>query len=470
MLLTEDKYFSTGGSLHLGHGIMPLSRFWDMAYLWYHTAQPIFGHVVSPHVLCAVLPRLPVNIKTQYGSQLIAIDDHRRRKRDNKQQLHLFSEGTPVMACSNGDWLDGEVIAVDDSCPGRINCFIRLEDGSEEAIDMGLVILKPKPTPPERLPRQDMASPDPPKKQRPDEHRHRSEHPTSSYHQRHHRRSRSDPSQAAPPQRASAPAPQPDVPMEDREEGELKDQDDMRGHGGDSHEARRHRRRHRRRRSRSRSRSPAPHRDRSKERSKRHRDGEGRDEERRHRSDDRHRRRRTTTREKGESKKTRARSRSRSRRREEDDKDTWMPPEDLRREDSGVGESLGGSHTPPDDGVLPMSKSPGELMEEYRRRERAKALAPGKDYARRPSSYKSSLSVRVESSLRKREKSPETVTVETRTPPCAPTSRTDSAAEQKKPSLLHKQKMAQLVQRYSKGTASSHGPNEGDDQDSMRLG
>uniref|UniRef100_A0A0G4FPA4 Pre-mRNA-splicing factor 38 n=1 Tax=Chromera velia CCMP2878 TaxID=1169474 RepID=A0A0G4FPA4_9ALVE len=89
-------------------------------------------------------PRLPVKVKNQYGTQLLALNEHRRRKRENKQRLHRFVAGTEVEACSNGDWLLGVLMdpPLNEEFTGRLLCRVRLEDDSEEEIDIGLVILQ----------------------------------------------------------------------------------------------------------------------------------------------------------------------------------------------------------------------------------------------------------------------------------------------------------------------------------------
>ncbi|KAF8823114.1 PRP38 family protein [Cardiosporidium cionae] len=284
-----------------------------------------------------VLPRLPVKIKNQYGAQLIALDEHRKRKKLNKAQLHEFVEGRKVSACSNGDWLDGEVLDIDDSLPGRVSVIVKLEDGNEEMIDIGLVVL----------------------------------------HEKHRERSRS----------------------KERKKSKHKKK-------GKTH--------HSGRRSRSRSK-------------------------------ERHRR-------------SYSRSRSRS-----------------------------ASMIKGDTKAVP--KTQEELLIEFRRREREKALATGKDYARRPTSYKSSLSLKLDTcSTRKRSSKLAThgfllylnecsvSTAASFIPPslCAifvfvpwsnsprysgrerqhysakasSPSRTES--KRKEPSMEHKHKMAQLMERYSK--------------------
>ena len=92
---------------------------------------------------------------------------------------------------------------------------------------------------------------------------------------------------------------------------------------------------------------------------------------------------------------------------------------------------------------------PPNVLEEFRKRERAKALASGKDYARRPTSYKSSLSLRFETSTgRKRSRSPPVVY----RGPVVNKSQSEHTGSKKneESSLAYQQRMAQIMERYSR--------------------
>lgn len=47
-----------------------------------------------------VLPRLPVRVKNLYGTQLMAMDEHRKRKAENTANIDRFVLGASVQACS----------------------------------------------------------------------------------------------------------------------------------------------------------------------------------------------------------------------------------------------------------------------------------------------------------------------------------------------------------------------------------
>eukprot|EP01071_Lankesteria_metandrocarpae_P003320 Lankesteria_metandrocarpae@DN2891_c0_g1_i1.p1 len=349
------------------------------------------GLITDDKYYATVLPRLPVKIKTQYGAQLMAMTEHRKRKRQNKNRLNLFVENAKVTACSNGDWLDGEVIELQDTYVGREACLLRLEDDSEEVIDLGLIILK-----------------------RDDDHKKSKQH----------------------------------------------------GHVSDAD---------------------------------RYRDS--RSEDRRRPNDRRHDSTsasvsRTDT---GGSRRYRESNRSRSRDRVGDGDPGYKPryrsisPDDSHR-----------AHVPAmyeDDAADGRNepKSQEELVEEFRRRESAKAVASGKDYARRPTSYKSCLSRHAATGISTRKRSGtgaasegsarvipviSSVGVETessgsqslgasssnstnRSAGQGNTSQDDRDAAQK-----GKQRMAQLMEKYTVSSKSSQPTNRGDVEapDVLRLG
>eukprot|EP00922_Rhytidocystis_sp_ex-Travisia-forbesii_P048503 GHVS01072241.1.p1 GENE.GHVS01072241.1~~GHVS01072241.1.p1 ORF type:complete len:634 (-),score=127.25 GHVS01072241.1:199-2100(-) len=303
-----------------------------------------------------VLPRLPVKIKNQYGAQLIAMDEHRARKRENLAKLDEISAyGTSVDACSNGDWLEGIVINVVDNGPGRTCLLIKLEDDSQEEIDIGLVSARP--------PHVDLP------------------------------------------------------PIEENEDEE----------NGGERKKRKKRKHHR-------------HRSRSRDRADRNESG---GEKRRKRSrSPRHHRRHSPHR----------RHSHRAERRHEEAAAAAVNREDASR--------------------AKQPKTQEELLEEFRRREREKALASGKDYARRPTSYKSSLSLKIEmGTTRRKSRSSSPLAVA----PSSSASRRAPSPEKKKvePSVEHRQKMAQLMQKYNRGAADEQGKRNTRDvetPDVMRLG
>eukprot|EP00923_Selenidium_pygospionis_P003540 GHVN01005587.1.p1 GENE.GHVN01005587.1~~GHVN01005587.1.p1 ORF type:complete len:660 (+),score=124.98 GHVN01005587.1:163-2142(+) len=248
-----------------------------------------------------VLPRLPQRIRTDYGVQLTPMKEHRSRKQRNKQQIDRFVKGAPVLCCSNGDWLESELVDIVEPHKGKVSAICQLEE--QEEIDLGLVILKERDSSPS------------PSVQRPKRKKHKRKH---------------------------------------RKEGEV--------------------------------------------------DGEGRDKER-----------------------------SGKRNRDRHNKDD--PAGSVAEANEGSGAGLSGGESPGGRGGGEVEQRRSKrkassdedddddeesrnkrVVNEYRRHQRDKAAASGKDYARRPTSYKSSLSLKAESGtmLPRRNKSPSPPTKDSR--------------------------------------------------------
>lgn len=89
------------------------------------------------------LPRIPVGAKKKIEERIAPLGQYRKRTQSNKQTLQLFKEpGTPVEACSNGEWLPGEVMHVDEKLPTRITVKVHLENGLDEVHHLGKIILR----------------------------------------------------------------------------------------------------------------------------------------------------------------------------------------------------------------------------------------------------------------------------------------------------------------------------------------
>lgn len=94
----------------------------------------------KPHGL--LLPRFPHSMKRIVEERLAPLGQYRKRTLANKAIIDTYRErNVKVEAMSNGDWLDGRIIELDDSIPSRIKVRIQLEDRSEESIHIGMVIL-----------------------------------------------------------------------------------------------------------------------------------------------------------------------------------------------------------------------------------------------------------------------------------------------------------------------------------------
>jgi len=88
-----------------------------------------------------MLPRLPQAAFRQKKANFLAqLSQYRARHRANARIIEEYSVGRKIEACSKGDWLDGEVIEVVDYGT-RIVVKCQLEDGADEAIPLGMIIL-----------------------------------------------------------------------------------------------------------------------------------------------------------------------------------------------------------------------------------------------------------------------------------------------------------------------------------------
>jgi len=92
-----------------------------------------------------VLPRLPMVTKRHVEEKLAPVGQYRKRTQANKSMLDVFREpGLKVEASIAGEWLIGSVIECDEEMPTRIKLRMRMDDGSEEYVQIGKVILVDK--------------------------------------------------------------------------------------------------------------------------------------------------------------------------------------------------------------------------------------------------------------------------------------------------------------------------------------
>jgi pre-mRNA-splicing factor 38B len=89
-----------------------------------------------------VFPRLPNGIKRKLEEKLAPVGQYRKRTKANKEIVDVYREpGTKIEACIDGDWLKATTIELDDGQPTRIKVQVRLEDGVEETVHLGMLIL-----------------------------------------------------------------------------------------------------------------------------------------------------------------------------------------------------------------------------------------------------------------------------------------------------------------------------------------
>lgn len=89
-----------------------------------------------------VLPRLPMVTKRQVEERLAPLGQNRKRMKANKEIIDNYREaGTKIEANIGGDWLSGTIIELEEDVPTRPKARIRMDDGSEEYVHLGKVIL-----------------------------------------------------------------------------------------------------------------------------------------------------------------------------------------------------------------------------------------------------------------------------------------------------------------------------------------
>lgn len=91
-----------------------------------------------------VLPRLPIKLKNVYGARLMIINEHRRRLKENKAILSRFVKGEQAMAYVNGEWEKGEIGGIVSHGKDRVLVKFRRIDGIEKMVNLGYVKLRPK--------------------------------------------------------------------------------------------------------------------------------------------------------------------------------------------------------------------------------------------------------------------------------------------------------------------------------------
>eukprot|EP00918_Siedleckia_nematoides_P088570 GHVU01194749.1.p1 GENE.GHVU01194749.1~~GHVU01194749.1.p1 ORF type:complete len:408 (-),score=72.36 GHVU01194749.1:76-1299(-) len=153
---TDSPYIRCVGFLYLRYGAPP-EKLWSWFEPWFlddeQFASGADGKITTTvgeyaqnlisedKYFNTVLPRIPLKIKSTCGANLMAMEQHRKHKRENKANLDRFEPGTPLLACSKGQWVNAEVRDIVEHVEGRLLCAVNLPDGTSEEIDFGLVRL-----------------------------------------------------------------------------------------------------------------------------------------------------------------------------------------------------------------------------------------------------------------------------------------------------------------------------------------
>ena len=90
-----------------------------------------------------VLPRLPMTAKRQLEVKLAQVDQLRKRAEANRRHLEVYRQpGVRVEASINdGDWVEAEVVELQDAVPHRPKLRLRLEEGKEISVHLGRAII-----------------------------------------------------------------------------------------------------------------------------------------------------------------------------------------------------------------------------------------------------------------------------------------------------------------------------------------
>jgi pre-mRNA-splicing factor 38B len=89
-----------------------------------------------------VLPRLPMSTKRALEAKLAPIQQYRKRTKSNLDLLDIYRlENVKIEANANGDWITGHTMELIDDAPSRLKVRVRLEDGTEDIVHLGKIIL-----------------------------------------------------------------------------------------------------------------------------------------------------------------------------------------------------------------------------------------------------------------------------------------------------------------------------------------
>lgn len=89
-----------------------------------------------------VLPRLPAKIKNICGARLLIINEHRARLRKNREELSRFLKGEAVKVFVNGEWQKGEIGGLVNYGKDKVFVKVRRLDGEENLVHLGYTVLE----------------------------------------------------------------------------------------------------------------------------------------------------------------------------------------------------------------------------------------------------------------------------------------------------------------------------------------
>jgi len=154
----ESPYLRCAGFLYVRYG-MAADQLWDLIgdyILDDEVFKPsadssetqttigeyVEGLLAQDKYYNTVFPRLPGSTRRKLEERLAPVGQYRKRTKANKEILDVYRDpGTKIEACIDGDWLRGTTIELDDGRPNRVKVQLRLEDGSEDTVHLGMIII-----------------------------------------------------------------------------------------------------------------------------------------------------------------------------------------------------------------------------------------------------------------------------------------------------------------------------------------
>lgn len=154
---TDNPYVRCAGFLFIRFGL-PSDQLWPWLgeYVlddeelrpakdseWFTTiGEFVEGLLSQDKYYSTVLPRLPMSTKRQLEAKLAPIVQYRKRTKANLDLLDIYRlEYVKVEGNINGDWISGMTLELIDDAPSRLKVRMKLEDGTEETVHLGKVIL-----------------------------------------------------------------------------------------------------------------------------------------------------------------------------------------------------------------------------------------------------------------------------------------------------------------------------------------
>eukprot|EP00746_Dinoflagellata_sp_MGD_P008055 gnl/MRDRNA2_/MRDRNA2_116050_c0_seq1.p1 gnl/MRDRNA2_/MRDRNA2_116050_c0~~gnl/MRDRNA2_/MRDRNA2_116050_c0_seq1.p1 ORF type:complete len:623 (-),score=163.86 gnl/MRDRNA2_/MRDRNA2_116050_c0_seq1:70-1743(-) len=153
----ESPFVRVCGLLYMRYGSSPKDLlYWMEEYLvddqeflaepainkYITIGEYVEGILMDDRYYHTSLPRVPVAVKKVIEEKCAGLGQFRKRNAANKKIIDYFRQpGTDVEVCTSGDWLSGEIISLEERVPTRMHVRVKMEDGTEERVYLGKVII-----------------------------------------------------------------------------------------------------------------------------------------------------------------------------------------------------------------------------------------------------------------------------------------------------------------------------------------